>query len=399
MGKKKMNLVILMADSLRKDHCGCYGNDWILTPNIDRLAKESVVFDEAFPETLPTLPVRNALLSGRHCGPELGWGPMREEDVRLPEIMGKAGYTTALVADTYHMFKPGMNFTRGFNCWRFIRGQEGDPYRTEPNPAPPVPHEYAVKHDRRLIQFSKNVAGWESEDDYFTASVYNTACKWVEQNYREGPFFLWVDTFDPHEPWYPPYQYADLYDPDYKGIEPIDQTYGDCTKAMTPRQIKRMQALYAGEVTFLDRYIGRMLDTLELCGIADDTLVVLITDHGHVVGDHGLVGKGWATHARHEVMDLVLMIRYPDRKNAGKRVKALCYNIDMLPTIFRGLGMKPPRQFEGIDTTPLVTRRKSKIRDCVTCSYHTPDNMIIKTLRWTLLLDQDHKPIMLFDRK
>lgn len=396
---RKPNLLVLMADSLRRDHLGCYGNEWIRSPNIDRLASESVVFDEAYPETLPTLPVRNAMLSGRHCGPELGWGPMREEDVRLPEIMRKRGYTAGLVADVYHMFKPGMNFSRGFSSWQFIRGQEGDPYKSAVNPDPPVPPEYGDKHDRRMHQFSKNVAGWESEEDYFTARVYNTATEWVEQNYRQGPFFLWVDSFDPHEPWYPPYYYADLYDPDFRGVEPIGSTYGKWATHLSPRQMQRMKALYAGEVTFLDRYIGKMLDTLELCGIADDTLVVLISDHGHVVGDHGLIGKGWATHARHEVMDLVLMIRYPGRKHGGKRVKALCYNIDVLPTVFGALGMKTPKQFEGIDMTGLVTRKKKAIRDCVTCSYHTPDNMIVKTLKWTLLLDKDHRPEMLFDRR
>ncbi len=395
-----MNLVVLMADSLRKDHLGCYGNEWIHTPNIDRLARDSVVFDEAYPETLPTLPVRNAMLSGRHCGPELGWGPMREEDARLPEILGEAGYTSGLVADVYHMFKPRMNFTRGFNSWQFIRGQEGDPYMSAPNPNPPVPASYAKKHDGRMIQFSKNVAGWESEEDYFTAQVYNTASKWVEGNYRQGDFFLWVDSFDPHEPWYPPYHYSDLYDPDFdEKVEPVASTYGPWKTHLTPRQMKRMKAHYAGEVTFLDRYIGKMLETLKLCGVLDDTMIVLISDHGHVIGEHGLIGKGWATHAYREVMDLVLMIKYPKNKHAGKRVKSLCYNIDVVPTIFKALGLKKQKQFDGIDLTPLITRKKKTIRDCVTCSYHEPDNMIVKTLKWTLLLDRKHRPWKLFDRK
>ena len=151
-----VNVILIMLDSLRRDHLGSYGNDWIQTPNIDALAADSVVFDEAYPESLPTLPVRNALLSGRHCGPELGWGPMREGDIRLPEILAKGGYTSAFVTDVYHMMKPGMNFHRGFHAWRWIRGQEQDPYKTAENPNPPVPKSYAEEHDPRLVQFCIN---------------------------------------------------------------------------------------------------------------------------------------------------------------------------------------------------------------------------------------------------
>jgi arylsulfatase A-like enzyme len=393
-----MNVIVLMADSLRKDHLGCYGNPWIRTPNIDGLAAQSVVFDEAYPESLPTLPVRNAMLSGRHCGPELGWGPMRESDVRLPEILAEAGCTTAMVTDVYHMMKPGMNFHRGFHCWRWIRGQEQDAYRTAPNPSPPVPGEYCEQHDRRLHQFSRNVAGFETEADYFTARVYDSAIEWIERNYRQGGFFLWVDSFDPHEPWFPPYYYSDLYDPDYEGVEPIGCTYGDWTEHLTPRQLKRMRAHYAGEVTFLDRYVGKLLAKLVDLGIDDETLIVLISDHGHVIGEHGLVGKNWDTNGYREVMDLVLMVRFPRREGAGRRVAALCYNIDVVPTVLSHLGVEPPEAFDGRDLRPVIAGEAESVRDAVTCSYITPGNMMVKTLDWTLLYDEEHSPLMLFDR-
>jgi len=392
-----MNIIMLVADSLRKDHLGCYGNTWIQTPNIDALAADSVIFDEAYPESLPTLPVRNALLSGRHCGPELGWGPMREGDIRLPEMLGKAGYTSAFVTDVYHMMKPGMNFHRGFHSWSWIRGQEQDPYKTSENPNPPVPKSYAETHDPRLIQFSKNVAGFKTEEDYFTARVYNTAITWIEENYRQGDFFLWVDSFDPHEPWFPPYYYADLYDPDYEGMEPIGVGYGDWHNHISKRQLTRMKALYAGEVTFLDRYIGRLLGKLKDLKIYDETLIVFISDHGHLLGEHDLIGKNWNTNGYRGVMDLVLTMRFPNATYAGNRVDSLCYNLDIVPTLLYHVGIEPPAHLDGIDLHDLIERKTDSERACVTCSY--PKNMMIKTLDWTLLLTQDHEPYKLFNRR
>ena len=393
-----MNFLLLVADSLRKDHLGCYGNDWIQTPNIDALAAESVVFDEAYAESLPTLPVRIALMSGRHCGPELVWGPMRENDVHLPKFLGESGYRTAFVTDVYHMMQPMRNFHQDFDCWRWIRGQEGDKYRTSPNPSPPVPAEYCEQHDKRLHQFSKNVAGFKTEDDYFTAQVYNTSIKWLEENYGMQKFFLWIDSFDPHEPWYPPYHYADLYDPDYEGIEPIGVTYGDWKEHLSERQLKRMRALYAGEVTFLDRYIGKLTRKLKDMRLYDDTCIVLISDHGHLLGEHGRIGKNWTNPAYKEVQDLVLSIKFPKGEFAGKRVDSMCYNIDLVPTVFSHLGLDVPEQFDGIDLHPLIKGEVEQIRDCVTCSFQRK-NMAVKTLEWTLMYNQYGEPIMLFDRK
>lgn len=392
-----MNIIVLVADSLRKDHLGCYGNTWIQTPNIDTLAGDSVVFDEAYPESLPTLPVRNALLSGRHCGPELGWGPMREGDDRLPEFLAKEGYTSAFVTDVYHMMKPGMNFHRGFDSWRWLRGQEQDAYKTAANPNPPVPLSYAEQHDPRLVQFSKNVAEFRTEEDYFTAKVYNTAVNWIEENYRQGDFFLWIDSFDPHEPWYPPYYYADLYDPEYEGMEPIGVGYGDWHDHISDRQLKRMKALYAGEVTFLDRYIGKLLTKLRDLKVYDDTVIVLISDHGHLLGEHSLIGKNWSTNGYRGVMELVLLMRFPGSQCAGQRVGSLCYNLDLFPTLLGHAGIDPPARCDGIDLHGLIEGKMESVRPCVTCSY--PENMMVKTLDWTLLLTKDHQPFKLFDRK
>jgi arylsulfatase A-like enzyme len=123
-----MNVIVIMADSLRVDHLGCYGNDWIRTPNLDRFAAESCVFDMAFSEGLPTVPTRTSLFTGRYTFPFRGWQRLEHNDVVLAEVLWSSGYTSALITDTYHLHKPQMAFERGFDYVHFIRGQEGDPY-------------------------------------------------------------------------------------------------------------------------------------------------------------------------------------------------------------------------------------------------------------------------------
>ena len=139
-----MNIVLVILDTLRADYLGCYGNVWIRTPHMDRLASESVVFDEAYAEGCPTLQARRALWTGRRTFPfadhkvvpgdalnlQPGWMPLHNEDVCLSEMLRDDGYLTTYITDTPHIFKPGMNYHRGFMTYEFIRGQSGDPVQT-----------------------------------------------------------------------------------------------------------------------------------------------------------------------------------------------------------------------------------------------------------------------------
>jgi arylsulfatase A-like enzyme len=131
-GGPGMNVVLVVLDSLRKDHVGAYGNDRIRTPTLDALAEESLLFTRALPEAMPTIPARRAMHTGMRTwptGPEarFGWTPIPSGQTTLAEILAKEGYGTFLVTDTYVQFP--MNFGRGFEAYRMIRGQENDRYK------------------------------------------------------------------------------------------------------------------------------------------------------------------------------------------------------------------------------------------------------------------------------
>ena len=195
-----MNVILVVFDSLRADHVGCYGNTWIKTPNIDNFAQENVLFTKAAPESLPTIQARRAMLTGnrlfpfRDWKPKLGdnvispgWAPFRESDITLSEILLDAGYRTAFITDTYHMFKASMNFHRGFKEWRWIRGQEYDQYRSAPLPKdididhfihPKLHGTYA---HAKLLQYLSNTSFRKSEADWFSPMVFTEGMRWMEE--------------------------------------------------------------------------------------------------------------------------------------------------------------------------------------------------------------------------
>ena len=140
--KAGTNVVLIIIDSLRKDHVGAYGNDWIKTPNLDALAKESLRFTRAYPESLPTICARRAIHTGIRTWPfrdwrrykgiafgVWGWQPIPEGQPHLAEIMQQNGYETLFVTDNLHQYTPSMNFQRGFDAFEFIRGQTTDGYK------------------------------------------------------------------------------------------------------------------------------------------------------------------------------------------------------------------------------------------------------------------------------
>jgi len=373
-----MNAVLIILDTLRKDHVGCYGNKWIRTPNLDSLAKEGVIFTNAYPESLPTLPARRAIFTGTRIYPPSnyapqkgdfvgapGWGPISEEKDTLAELLQQAGYHTAFITDTYHYFKPSKNFHRGFDEWIWIRGQEADPYVSrwiipEKDVLQYLPE--CLRGNKRYVrsyrQYLANVSNRRCEEDYFAPQVFRSAMDWVETNYRFGDFFLLIDSFDPHEPWDPPIKYRRLYDDselDSTMLDVILSNYGNAS-LLSEREIRRLRANYAGEVTMVDRWVGNFIDELDALGILDNTLVIIVSDHGHCIGEHGLISKQGYPMTR-EIADLVFIVRHPEANDRAIRRSEFVYHHDIFPTILASMGVFLKHEPDGVDLNPLILNK------------------------------------------
>ncbi|MDQ5817433.1 MAG: sulfatase [Actinomycetota bacterium] len=370
------NVVLVIVDSLRKDHVGAYGNDWIQTPSLDALARESLRFTRAYPDTMPTIPTRRAIHTGMRTfpvnAPDWGWRPIPAGQATLAEILKDKGYAIFLVTDTCHQWKHSMNFGRGFDVYRKVRGQVSDPYK-DPSviSIEEVRQRYmGGRNAQKARQYLANVQGRKSEEDWFAPKVFTSEMEALEEARRREPFFLVADCFDPHEPWDPPERYVDLYDPDgYEGKEPLADRYGT-DDYVTDRQLLRMRALYAAEVTMADRWLGNFLQKAHDLGVMENTLLVVISDHGHALGEHGYLGKPpralWP-----ELTDIALFVRHPEEKRSGEESDYYASTHDVAPTVLGFLGIEPPRPMDGQDLTVLLEEGEPEPRDHFTLVYGT----------------------------
>ncbi len=377
-----MNVIVICLDTFRADIVGDRDRlAHVKTPAMDQLAAQSANFDRAFGESQPTLQARRSLMTGMRCFPwrfnvdrrghwhhAAGWHKIPPEHDTLAEILVQRGWYTGLVTDTHHMFKPTMNFTRGFCSWEFVRGQVDDHWRggtremVEPLMKRVCREPIDWQRHLVMLQYFLNNRDRHSEDDYLPARVFSAASRWLADNHANAPFFLWVDGFDPHEPWDPPRKYADMYMPDYDGIDFIWHHFGP---EGTEEEIERVRALYFGEVTFVDECIGRFLETVDRLGLWDDTIVVLTSDHGTQILDHGRFGKSPSNLRRYNTQ-IAMHLRHPDGPR-GEHFDGFVQAHDLAPTLLGQLGV--PAQMDGLDFWPLVTGEAEAIRDHVVIAW------------------------------
>jgi arylsulfatase A-like enzyme len=271
---------------------------------------------------------------------------------------------------------PAMNFHRGFEQFLWVRGQEHDPYRStlqvstedvEAVFSPGAPEALKVLEDFQRVNvhsYLANQVGRSKEEDYQAPRVFREAMDWLEENRNAERFLLLVDAFDPHEPWDPPEEYIDLYDPGYEGAEIISPVYGP-SDYLSEAELKHMRAHYAGEVTLVDKWLGRFLERARELGMLDNTLLIVTSDHGHQLGEHGLVGK-LPVGLWYELVDVPLFVRLPDGKGAGTRVESFVQHHDIMPTVLNALGVTPEVLLPGTDLLGLAEHRIPP-RDHVSC--------------------------------
>lgn len=356
----RLNLVCIVVDTLRYDVVHhTYPGTHVDVPNLDALRAESTDFSAAHGEGGPTIPIRRALWTGNRSFPwryridtagvwptPHGWHRIPDGQPTFAETLLAQGYRTALISDLYHMFKPTMNFSRGWLTWEFIRGQETDNWRSgsldvvRAEAAKYSKHELDPVRDHALIQYLFNKRRFEREDPLTSGTVFRSGVDWLADNHNEGPFLLWLEAFDPHEPWDPPREYADRYCPDFEGTEFIYPNHA--VRHGNEREHERTKALYFGEVTYIDEWIGRVVDKLSELGRLDDTVVVMLSDHGTELLDNGRFGKS-DEYLHPYNTQLNWMVRHPDLPS-GHTVDQLAGSHDLFPTLLDILDIPEPER-------------------------------------------------------
>ena len=307
-----MNVILLIIDTLRYDHIASSiaaqgGASSVHTPNLDRLVARSWNYHRAFAASFPTIPHRNDVIRGRYGAPFHPWQPLDCDVPNIPQVLRTRGHCSQLIHDTPHLVNGGHRFDYPFDAWTPIRGAEVDrswisdswDYMENWAPDPlfdryPLQGEQLLRTHHAVTCYAHTNKGRAHEADWNVARLFTTAARFLRDNQRRDNFFLWIDCFDPHEPWDSPPAYMRMYDstPGYDGrIDPRAFHYRNAPDLPEAAR-QRIIAQYKAKVTFVDKWFGVLLDALDETGLAQNTALLLTADHGTNVGDRrGHFGK------------------------------------------------------------------------------------------------------------
>jgi arylsulfatase A-like enzyme len=413
------NVLVLIVDTLRADHVGAYGGR-AYTPEIDALAAAGLRFTRFYPEAMATVPARRSIFTGRRVFPfrhwrprpglmfTPGWAPIADVDATFTSALRRAGWWTSYVTDNPFLGFNGLYrpFRSSFNRFVRVGGQVGRTRPTSTVSSREVRHwlvpELREPHIERRVHRFLAAGGryWEDESRSWAARVCSAGAGVLEQAASRRPFALVLDTFEPHEPWTPPRAYIDLYgDPAYRGPEPCMGRYQRVGDYLRPGRrdevLGRMRDLYAAEVTMTDRWIGVLLDRLVALGLAEDTIVLLVSDHGYLLGEHGWTGK-IASILHPQLIHVPMVLVDPAGRRAGQTTGWLAQTHDIGPTVLDMAGVKRPAATDGTSLAPLL--RGNRPRERRTMSYGGYANWhFARTDRWAYVAANTGRGRRLYD--
>ncbi|HEY2773568.1 MAG TPA: sulfatase [Candidatus Binatia bacterium] len=351
-GAVHRNVILISLDSLRADHVGAFGYKRDTTPSFDRFTKESVLFTNAIASSSWTLPTHMTMFTGRS---QLAHGVVVDTLVlpravpTLGEIFHDAGYATA-----------------GFVSGPYVNGHYG--------------------YDRGMdtyVDLSASIKGADARSAVLSPAVNEKGIAWIDQTSSDRPFFLFLHYFDIHYDYVPPPPYDKMFDPDYTGTVDgrrfIERP--DINPQMPKRDLDHVIALYDGEIRFTDEHVGLVLDHLKQKGLLDNTLVMIVADHGDEFFEHG--NKGHHRTVYDEVLHVPFAIRLPGGEHAGEKIETQASTLDVFPTLLDAAGLAPPPEAEGESLIGWIRGEKPR-RDAVYSDFYDKRGFNLQVSRRTL---------------
>ncbi len=342
-----MKAIMVMFDSLNRHMLSPYGCDWVKTPNFDRLAERSVMFTQSYVGSMPCMPARKDLHTGRYSFLHRSWGPLEPFDNSMPELLKHNGVHTHLASDHYHYWEDGgSNYHTRYSTWEFARGQEGDPWKGQV--AEPERPEACI--GTGVLNLSVVRQDWINRKhmpDYETHCqkvTFDMGLDFIRSNAEADRWFVQIETFDPHEPFFSHQKYKDLYPHAYDGPHFDWPSYLPVHE--TREQIDHVRNEYAALVSMCDDQLGRVLDAMDEHDLWDDTMLIVCTDHGFLLGEHGWWGKVRQPFYN-EVALTPLFIWDPRSGRHGVHSECLVQMIDLPATLLELFGVPLPAEMLG----------------------------------------------------
>jgi len=353
-----MKIVFLLFDSLNRLMLESYGGDLLNTPNFKRLSEKSIMYNKHYVGSMPCMPARRDMQSGRLSFLHRSWGPLEPFDNSFPELFKNSGIYSHLISDHYHYWEDGgATYHNRYNSFDFIRGQESDPWKVLlTSPIKRIREKYHSQQNdpdskQNPYNYMINREFIKKEEDFPSVQCFKKGFEFLDLNREANNWFLQVETFDPHEPFFAPERFKNKFKTNYRGPILDWPVYNKVTESQDV--IDELRSNYFALLTLCDHLLGQVLDYFDENNLWDDTALILTTDHGFLLGEH----DWWAKNRMpmyEEISHIPLFIYHPDFKNKiGETRNCLTQTSDLMPTFLDLFGITTPIEVQGkslIDT-------------------------------------------------
>lgn len=352
-----MNVIMVMFDSLNRRFLGPYGSTETVTPNFTRLAKHTVQFNNSYAASLPCIPARRELHTGRYNFLHRSWGPIEPFDDSMPRMLKEHGVHSHLISDHGHYWEcGGATYHTQFSTWEQIRGQEGDAWKaavggtedTDPNF---VPFTEGLRGDLYRQNLANRTAV-KRKEDFPLVKTFDAGLEFIKQNGKKKKWFLQIESFAPHEPFMAAEEFKRLY--------PCDSACGkryewpDYAKVQQlPDEVDQVRYAYFASLSMCDAQLGRILDQMDEQQLWDNTMLIVNTDHGFMLGEHGFWAKNYMP-CYNEVVHTPLFIWDPRVKRQNEQRESLVQTIDLPVTILDFFLIRPGKDMQGKSLLPVL---------------------------------------------
>jgi arylsulfatase A-like enzyme len=339
--ERGMNVLLVSIDALRRDHLGCYGYERVKTPELDRFAASAATFEYAYCNSPWTLPSMASMVTGRYptvCGIDTGHR-IRRDLPTLAEILRDNGYRTEAYVTNVFMH-PEYGYARGFDVY-LMNGGLRRLY--------PLRGTLLYKWTVAAVRAWRSKFGRNVDDTTFNGEATVAALRRLAAGRR--PFFVWCHFMDPHGPYTPPRGYV----PDYPGTsaaeayrlmdELLSRGWGLAEMPMEEKFADEFEMLYDGEIAYVDEHFGKIMGALEEEGVADETVVIVLNDHGEEFFEHGGYEHGHTLYP--ELIDMALVVRAPGHDLRKAAVSRYVSHVDIAPSVVDALGLATEAVFDG----------------------------------------------------
>ncbi|HAU5634508.1 sulfatase [Citrobacter amalonaticus] len=356
-----MKVVMLMFDTLRRNKLPAYQADAFPLPNFKRLEEKTVRFDNFYVGSMPCMPARRDLHTGRLNFLHRSWGPLEPFDDSIFEIIKKHGVYSHLITDHQHYWEDGgATYHNRYSSYEFMRGQEGDLWKAK------IGFDGARELDswknaeplrRNMIEHDQiNRSYIREEKDFPQARCYQAGLAFLAENYQQDNWLLQIESFDPHEPFYVPDRFKRMVDPELVNNPDDWPEYSSTERINNPQKVVNGEKHYQALMLMCDEYLGQVLDFFDAHHLWQDTMLIVNTDHGFMFGEKEWSGKS-VMPVYNEIAHVPFFIWDPRSRLAGESRTQLAQMHDLAVTLLEAFGIEKTCNMTGKALSPVIARQ------------------------------------------